>query len=176
MEVSNVLVIDDVLGYADAYVHVILNKPFQDIPDGENFFKGIQLSSNSFVSDILLSLYPDHKVTYDFIRQSPKDQEEPNFIHSDREMCDTIAILYLNKEYPEGAGTTIYENKSAKSIVDKGEKYDDEEFSESVRISMKYNRMIAFPADVYHSRNIKENFGTGDKSRLVQVIFLKRKD
>jgi hypothetical protein len=39
----------------------------------------------------------------------------------------------------------------------------------------KLNRMVAFDSKVKHSRNIFNNFGSDDKSRLVQVIFLNKK-
>ena len=176
MVASNIVVFENVLNHIDQYVEQVLSKPFDDVSDGDRVFKGIQIVQDTLVKYKLLNTYRNSEVVYNFIRKSSEHQDEPNFIHSDREMCDTIAILYLNKEYPEGAGTIIYENNDTESIIDFGTKeYDQDNFTESIRIAMKYNRMIAFPADLYHSRAIKENFGTGKDSRLIQVLFLKHK-
>lgn len=173
MEVSNLVIFDNVLSGPDSYVDHILSGEFQDYPDGDKVFKGIQLAPDNGISALLKEYFPNHDATYNFIRRSPEGQEEPNTVHSDREMCDTIALLYLNKEFPEGAGTTIYEDNNSGSTIDRGDA--SENFTPSIHISMKYNRMIAFPSDLYHSRNIKNNFGSGDNARLVQVVFLKRK-
>jgi hypothetical protein len=173
MEVSNILIIDNFLDDPNTYVEQILKQNFVDVSDGEKTFKGIQLSDNQEVIDKTLSVLNGMHIVYNFIRQSPVNQTEPNYIHSDKNMCDVIAILYLNRAFPKDAGTTIHENIKTNSIVDKGEENADE-FTKSVIVSMKYNRMVAFPSDLYHSRNLLNNFGTGEDSRLIQVLFLKQ--
>jgi hypothetical protein len=172
MEVSNILIIDNFLDDPDEYVNRILKQNFVDVQDGDKVFKGIQLSDNLEVQDKTLLTLKGFHIVYNFIRQSPVNQVEPNYIHSDKNMCDVIALLYLNKAFPEGAGTSIYENTKTNSIVDNGEAAN--EFTKSIVVNMKYNRMIAFPSDLYHSRNLLNNFGTGDNARLIQVLFLKR--
>lgn len=174
MTISNFLVIDDVLENPDEYVQDVLSKPFVTIPDGKKSFKGIQMVEDDEVEKKLENIYTNYKVVNNFIRQSPVNQDEPNYIHSDRNECDLIAILYLNKKHPKNAGTLIYEDESRGSMVDFGLD-NDPDFRTSVKLFMKYNRLIAFPSDLYHSRSIIKNFGTGDNSRLVQVLFLKRK-
>lgn len=174
MTVNNFLIVDDVLASPDEYVQDILSKPFVNIPDGTNVFKGIQMVEDEEVENKIESIYNNYKVVNNFIRQSPVNQAEPNYIHSDRNESDLIAILYLNKKHPKNAGTLIYEDETRGSMVDLG--LDNEpDFKASVKLSMKYNRLVAFPSDLYHSRSIKQNFGTGENSRLVQVLFLKRK-
>lgn len=177
MEVSNIVFFDNVLEKPDQYVDKILENPFVDVPAGPQIFRGIQLVKDTYVSERLQDFFPNTEVIHNFIRISPENQEEPNYIHSDKKMCDVIAILYLNKDYPVYAGTDIYENKKTKSCIDSGkiQNWSEKNFNRSIHISMKYNRMIAFPSDLYHSRSIKENFGEDiNDSRLVQVIFLKR--
>lgn len=177
MEVSNFFVFDNVLSNPDKYVEKILENPFVDVPAGPQMFKGIQIIKDESVSGMLQDFFPNTEVIHNFARLSPENQEEPNFIHSDRKMCDIIGILYLNKDFPVYAGTTIYENKNTGSCIDTGKKQNlsEKHFNRSIHISMKYNRMIAFPSDLYHSRSIKENFGEDiNDSRLVQVVFLKR--
>jgi len=175
MTISNTLIVDDFLDNPDNYVKETLDKPFVDIPDATRVFKGIQMVEDEEVESKLNRLLVNYNVVNNFIRQSPKNQEEPNYIHSDRNECDLIAILYLNKRHPKRAGTTIYENGGG-SIVDFGKEDRDKDFKPSIDLKMKYNRLVAFPADLYHSRNIKENFGKNDKSRLAQVVFLKNKN
>ena len=91
---------------------------------------------------------------------SPYNQEEPNFIHRDDMMGDMTCILYLNKQKPALDGTTIYDENRNPIFV----------------AYSKFNRMIAFESKYLHSRNIYKNFGEGRHSRLIQVIFLKKKD
>jgi hypothetical protein len=52
----------------------------------------------------------------------------------------------------------------------------DKENNELCRVLSKFNRMIAFNSDALHSRNIFKNFGEGNNSRLIQVIFLEKNE
>jgi len=63
----------------------------------------------------------------------------------------------LSKEHPEQDGTTIYDSENQKTCT----------------FYAKYNRMVVFDSKLPHSRNIFENFGSGESARLVQVAFLK---
>jgi len=109
--------------------------------------------------NILSKLFPDYKVEFNFVRRSPLNQEEPNFIHTDEMMGDITCILYLNEMCPVDDGTTIYDNDNNPLVV----------------VYSKFNRMIAFNSDLPHSRNLFENFGEGESARLIQVAFLKYK-
>jgi hypothetical protein len=111
------------------------------------------------VSESILPLFKDFEVAYNFVRRSPEGQEEPNFIHSDEMMGDITCLLYLNEDPPSEDGTTMYNDDDSVALVFKS----------------KLNRMVAFDSTVKHSRNIFNNFGSDDKSRLVQVIFLNKK-
>ena len=153
----DILVLDNVIDDIDEYVNEILNGSFIDVPDGEYVFKGIQPRGNDSLSIVLNNLFPDYTINYNFIRQSPKGQIEPNFIHTDEMMGDKTAILYLNKKEYTNDGTTLYDNDSNPLLV----------------VNAKYNRLFVFDAVVPHSRNIYENFGEGNDARLVQVVFMK---
>ena len=156
----NLLVIDNVINNIDGYVDNILKGEFKDESDGVAVFKGIQQRPDTDeLVKIALAIFPQYKLAYNFVRQSPLNQEEPTFIHSDKRMADVTVLLYLNKEAPHNDGTTLYNDDETRTAV----------------IHSKYNRMIAFDSDVLHSRNIFENFGIGDDARLVQVVFLKEK-
>jgi hypothetical protein len=67
--------------------------------------------------------------------------------------------LYLNKTHPKEDGTTIFDTDGLPIF----------------KVYAKFNRMTFFDSYLPHARNIFENFGEGDDARLIQVIFLKRK-
>ena len=152
------LIINDIIKSPDLYVKEILSGLFIDIKDGDNAFKGIQVRENDELQKKIEDIFPDYTVTYNFVRQSPLNQSEPNFIHSDEMMGDKTVLLYLNKTYPKGAGTTLYHNNLPVCVF-----------------YAAYNRMVIFDSIISHSRNIFENYGIGNDSRLVQVMFLKLK-
>jgi hypothetical protein len=156
----NLITFDDVLKDPRKYVSDIYLHGFQDVGDGFNVFKNIQLrDSNDDFAKFVSQLFPDYEVRFNFVRRSPLNQSEPNFIHTDEMIGDITCILYLNELSPAEDGTTIYdEDKNPLTVV----------FS-------KFNRMIAFDSEAPHSRNIFENFGEGDSARLIQVAFLKIK-
>lgn len=156
----NIIIFDNVLKDPKSYVLDIHKYGFQDVADGENTFKNIQPRDNTdefakYISDLFVS----YKVSLNFVRKSPLNQEEPNFVHTDEMMGDITCLLYLNENPPKEDGTTLY----------------DEDDNCLLTMYSKFNRMVAFNSDAPHSRNILENFGTGENARLVQVIFLKEK-
>jgi hypothetical protein len=153
----NIISFDNIIIDPDNYIKDILSNNFCDVHDGEHVFNGIQQRGDDEFSAYVLSLFHGYEVTFNFIRKSCIGQEEPNYIHSDEMMGDITAILYLSKEHPSDDGTTMY----------------DDERKPLARIFSKFNRMVAFDSSILHSRNIFENFGEEDKSRLIQVIFLK---
>lgn len=157
----NLILLDNVIDMPDVYVDDIHHNEFVDIYDGTNIFKNIQpRGHNDEFAQIVLDFFGnDYDVSWNFVRKSPAGQEEPNFIHTDEMMGDITAILYLSKEHPEDDGTTIYDSEGKKSCT----------------LYAKYNRAVAFDSKLPHSRNIFENFGIGDSSRLIQVVFLKEK-
>lgn len=153
----DILVVDDVIDNVDQYVSDILSGDFIDVFDGEKIFKGIQPRDTDALSLYINNKYPNHVITYNFIRKSPEGQIEPNFIHTDEMMGDRTVILYLSKKENKLDGTTLYDNDGNPILI----------------VNAKYNRMFTFNAEIPHARNIYENFGQGDESRLIQVIFLK---
>ena len=151
-------VFDNIIKNPEEYVEDILSKDFENIDDGPGrIFKGIQIRNNDELEIFINKLFPNYSVVYNFVRQSPSKQIEPNFIHSDEMMGDKTILLYLNKNHPPEAGTTIY----------------NDDLTESCVVKMKYNRVFVFDSHYKHSRNIIDNFGEKEDSRLVQVIFLK---
>lgn len=157
----NLIVLDNVLTDPTSYVRDALSYGFEEVFDAEKVFKGIQPRSDDEFQHFIENYFsPDYEVVYNFIRQSPEGQDEPNFVHTDEMMGDLIALLYLNENHPKD-GTIIYDNDGDKMCS----------------VDMKFNRAVVFGTIFPHSRSLFENFGSGDDSRLVQILFLKlRKD
>lgn len=156
----NLITFDNVLKDPKAYVSDIHTHGFQDVADGSNIFRNIQpRDNNDEFAEFVSNLFIGYKVALNFVRKSPLNQEEPNFVHTDEMMGEITCILYLNEDAPKDDGTTIY----------------DENQEPIFKMYSKFNRMIAFTSDAPHSRNIFENFGDGEKARLIQVAFLKSK-
>ena len=156
----NLITFDNIIKDPLSYVSDIHLHEFQDVADGEYTFRNIQpRDGNDEFALYVTNLFSDYKIDLNFIRKSPLNQEEPNFVHTDEMMGDITCLLYLNEQAPEDDGTTIY----------------DEDKKPLFTMYSKFNRMIAFNADAPHSRNIFDNFGEAQTARLVQIIFLKAK-
>ena len=156
----NLITFDNIIKDPLSYVSDIHLHGFQDVADGEYTFKNIQpRDKNDEFAKYVTNLFVGYKVDLNFVRKSPLNQEEPNFVHTDEMMGDITCLLYLNEQAPEDDGTTIY----------------DEDKKPLLTMYSKFNRMIAFDSNAPHSRNLFKNFGEGQTARLVQVIFLKLK-
>ena len=154
----NLMMYDNILDNPLKYVEDIYANEFQNVPDGDKVFKGIQPRGFDEFAAYCLTTFPLSKIKYNFVRRSPYKQEEPNFIHTDEMMGSITCILYLNESPPTNDGTLFY----------------DDDNSVCCSVSSKFNRMVAFNSDVKHSRAIFDNYGDeyNNSSRLIQVIFL----
>jgi len=156
----NLITFDNIIKDPLSYVSDIHLHGFQDVADGEYTFKNIQpRDKNDEFAKYVSELFIGYKVDLNFVRKSPLNQEEPNFVHTDEMMGDITCLLYLNEQAPEDDGTTVY----------------DEDKKALITMYSKFNRMIAFNSDAPHSRNLFHNFGEAETARLVQIIFLKVK-
>lgn len=156
----NLITFDNIIKDPLSYVSDIHLHGFQDVADGEYTFKNIQpRDKNDEFAQYVTNLFVGYKVDLNFVRKSPLNQEEPNFVHTDEMMGDITCLLYLNEQAPDDDGTTIY----------------DENKKPLLTMYSKFNRMIAFTSNAPHSRNLFDNFGEAQTARLVQVIFLKAK-
>lgn len=157
----NLILMDNVIQNPVEYVADILSSEFVDIYDGVNTFQNIQPRDHidEFTTIVMDLVGPFYDVAWNFIRKSPEGQQEPNFVHTDEMMGDITAILYLSRTHPEDDGTTIYDDEGNKACV----------------FYSRFNRMIIFDSNLPHSRNIFQNFGQGETSRLIQVAFLKER-
>jgi hypothetical protein len=156
----NLITFDNIIKDPISYVSDIHLYGFEDVADGDNVFKNIQpRDANDEFAVYCRELFSGFKVSLNFVRKSPLNQKEPNFVHTDEMMGDITCLLYLNEQAPEDDGTTIY----------------DEDKKPLITMYSKFNRMIAFNSEAPHSRNIFDNFGEAESARLVQIIFLKAK-
>lgn len=173
MEVITMSVIDGFLDDPGDHVQSVLCGEFSDINDGENTFRNIQNRKGDQVESKVLEFFQGYDCKYNFVRKSPEGQTEPNLVHHDSMMGDIICLLYLNRDHPDEAGTSIFDHNG--SVANQGGSTPSKGFKKSIEFRMKYNRMVVFPSVVYHGRNIAENFGKGNDARLVQVLFLTKR-
>lgn len=178
LQYTNISILDNVIADPTSYRKKVLAGEFSQVVTEHGTFNNIQLLGQDDVSQTMERLYRDYTVMYNFARRSPIGQVEPTFIHHDREMGDLLAILYLNTEFPDGAGTTVWEHIE-EGFVAKNEQFkntqDIGDFRPVANLRMKFNRMVIIPTDVYHARSFENNFGDKEDARLVQILFLKKK-
>jgi Family of unknown function (DUF6445) len=120
--------------------------------------------------------------TLELFRLSPEGQEEPSFIHTDRDMGEWTAILYLHPDPPAGDGTRFWREKATGAIQSTAQTEaehlaewqawrDRDRWEPWHLVSAQFNRLLLFPAPYFHSRAIYENYGQGHDSRLIQLAF-----
>lgn len=148
----------NVLAEPEEYLKTVKAGRFEDIETEAGLFKGIQIKGNDALYSLVSKFMPDYEVVMNFVRKSPLGQEEPNFIHTDDMHGDKTAIYYLNKNYPSGYGTTIYDNNNVPVLINMAQ----------------FNSLFVFDSIYRHSRNIEKNFGQEENARMVQVMFLKK--
>ena len=112
------IIIDNFIHNPNKYVIDILDKSFQDVTAGDTLFKGIQVRKMDELQYKVEDAFPNYDVTFNFIRQSPLNQKEPNFIHTDEMMGDKTVLLYLNKHHPMEDGTTLYNFNKVQNFIE----------------------------------------------------------
>lgn len=170
-------VFDDVLLSPTIYRAAALGLPFTSVHDGDDTFHGIAETANPVLIDILMGLLPPGAVpVLTFFRQSPAGQLEPNFIHSDAMLGEVTAILYLSPDPPPGDGTDFWRTIATQEDhgpLDKVAMADRSQWESWQHVEAKFNRLLLFKSDLYHSRAIEANYGEGDDARLIQVAFVR---
>jgi len=170
-----ILVFDDVLLDPLGYRAAVLAQPFGDVPAGDQVFHGISPCAHSSVPELIArELMPGARTTLTFFRQSPEGQQEPNFIHSDREMGDWTGILYLAPTPPAGDGTSFWRHRATGAMCgdfDEAAARDLTQWERWHHVEATFNRLLIFQSDYFHSRGLEQNYGQGDDARLIQVLF-----
>jgi hypothetical protein len=177
------LVYDDVIPDLEAYRAAVIARPFEDVTLGVDLcFRGIQIDEEHTFPSWIRWHFPHLTPTLSFFRQSPAGQVEPNYVHTDRDMGDWTALLYLNPAPAAGDGTTFWRHRITgalgsdaaddQALLDERQAWRDlTQWEPAGQIDAKFGRAVLFPADLFHSRSIPDNYGNGDDARLVQVVF-----
>lgn len=182
-EACAVLVLDDVLPDPIAYRDAALAQTFQDVCIGPATFKGIAFAPETALGTIIAASGPGLLPTLSFFRQSPEGQVEPNYIHTDLDMGEWTAILYLTLDPPDEDGTAFWRwtktgavasTSGATSKANQREWLawrDRAQWACWARVPARFNRLVMFPAAYFHSRAMPDNYGRGAEARLTQVLF-----
>jgi hypothetical protein len=170
---------DNVLPDPDAYRREALAQPFGPFDAGAVVFHGIAASPNPAFVAWFAATYPQYVPMLTFLRQSPDGQDEPNFIHTDVDMGDVTAILYLTPDPPAEDGTSFWRHVASWQVTgDVLTGAAGKDLSAWVceqTVPAAFNRCVVFDAARFHSRALPQNYGTGDGARLIQVLFAKEK-
>ena len=175
---KEVRVFDNFVPLAKEYAAVGAASNFLSYHFEHCVFHGIhQMPADGYIPSLIRQRYPNAEPTLSFFRRSPAGQVEPHYIHTDIDMGDWSAILYLNHDAPEGDGTRFWMHKATGEIENpiphlrskEGQSTDGWEWRQFVQA--KFNRMVIFPSSFYHSRALFENWGDAKEARLTQVTF-----
>lgn len=171
-------VFDDVLKDPQSYRCEVLGLEFKTYDFGHCAFHGIAVGGPSDeLCDWIKGRFPKLKPILTFFRKSPFGQVEPHYIHTDVDMGNWSALLYLNPEPKEGDGTSFWTHRSTGEFENtvphlrSEEGKNIEQWTLRGRIEAKWNRLLMFRSSYFHSRAIHENWGDGDGARLLQVVF-----
>jgi hypothetical protein len=172
-----ILVFDDFLENPEEYRDEALKLNFRTYDFPNCSFHGIALSGMTALVTDKLEEAGGFKASLSFFRKSPLGQVEPHFIHSDIDMGEWSAILYLNPNPPIEDGTAFWTHKATGDIESaipherSEEGRDPANFDMRRCIQAKFNRLLMFPSSYFHSRRIHDNWGDGQEARLTQVTF-----
>lgn len=181
---SYVTAYNDVLRDPTRYRNLALAQPPQTYMVGETAWHGLSACETSDFTDWLATVRPDLTPTLSLIRHSPLGQVEPNFIHTDCDMGDWTAILYLTQKPDAQDGTDFWRHRWSGAIASCAETNTDamteglawrdaSQWALRLHVAAAWNRAVIFPASYFHSRAIFENYGEGDDARLTQIVFCK---
>ncbi len=167
--------VDNVLADPAAYRDAAGQQTFADVPIEDKVFRGIAEPPDLRLPNWISDRYPMLAPTMTFLRRSPLGQEEPNDVHTDAEMGDWTAILYLTQQPARGDGTTFWRHRESGRIADGpmsgAAGKDRSEWDPWHRVAARFNRLAIFPSVYFHSRSLNENYGHGAYARLIQVVF-----
>ncbi len=91
-----------------------------------------------------------------------------DWIHSD--LQDWAGVLFLNKEYPDGNGTTFYRDSDGNDRR-QGEKDPQCEYQVVGHIEGVYGRLVVYPGRRYHCAGLAGFGKTIQTARLTAVFF-----
>lgn len=174
---------DGVLPDPHAYTAAVRARTFQTVTIGPVAFHGIAACDDLALATWITEHYPSARPRLTFYRESPGDQLEPNFIHSDRDMGDWTGILYLTEHPVGGDGTTFWIHLPTGATASTATSDPDfraewaawqrhSEWEPYGTVPAQLGRLLLFPSAMFHSRAIFGNYGRrGVDARLTQIIF-----
>lgn len=174
LELQGYCIFDDVVADPWSYRAWVLQQAFGDVQIGDQTFKGIAPCRDDTVAMAILEKLPLGPPHLSFFRQSPEGQDEPNYIHSDREMGDWTGILYLTTDPADGDGTRFWQQRSTGKTggaFDAEAAKDLDDWECWAEVPAVFNRLLVFRSDLFHSRALRDNYGHGAQARLIQVLF-----
>lgn len=180
---SGIRIYDGVVPELEAYRAAALALPFGDIQAAPGVvFHGMAPATDWALPAWLAQQVPGLVPTMSLYRQSPAGQVEPNYIHTDRDMGDWTAILYLTPNPPAEDGTTFWRRRAtgalwseaateAELLAEWQAWRDPDAWEPWATVNAVENRVLLFPAPYFHSRALEDNYGTGAGARLIQLVF-----
>ena len=168
-------VFDAVLENAPAYRAAALAQPFRDVETPAGIFSGMAACADPAVPTEIATRLPGFCGRFSCFRRSPAGQPEPHYIHTDVDMGDWTAVLYLHPHPPEGDGTSFWRDRHTQAIAADHSTpamwANREAFDRWHHVPAVFNRLVVFPAPYFHSRGLIENYGQGHDARLIQIVF-----
>ena len=178
---STLRVFDDFLPVPEAYRARALESDFKsfEFPDVGVTFHGIAAPTPPDVPLAIAKRFAGAVPTLSFFRRSPAGQIEPHFIHTDADMGDWTAIVYLNPAPPALDGTAFWrylptgaiESAIAHEHSAEGQRPNPKLWKPWRHVSARFNRLVLFPATYFHSRALFDNWTSDGDDRLTQVVF-----
>lgn len=169
---------DDFLPDPLTYVEEARCREYRSYDFEHCVFHGISVAApDSIVPGLLRQIDASLDAKLTFIRRSPLNQVEPHFIHTDVDMGEWSALLYLNRTPPDGDGTSFWTHLATGEIgnpiphLRSQEGQHQHGWKVREKVLAKFNRLVIFPSHYYHSRSIFDNWGDETEARLVQVAF-----
>jgi hypothetical protein len=143
-----------------------LGRGFHNAEQGGAVFPGIQMSNTADWERICVLAGVPVRKGVEFYRLYMEGQAQPTYIHTDSDLNEWSAILYLSDD-PE-TGTAFWE-----PLHDGADVFDDSQWRQHMYVGAKFNRLVIFPSKLWHSR-YPRNCSTGttpESGRLIQVFF-----
>lgn len=178
---KDVRVFDNFIADPESYRREALKLEYRsyEFPDVGVTFHGIAQPVPADVCVKLARMFPAAVPTLSVFRRSPAGQTEPHYIHTDADMGEWTALLYLNPDPPAGDGTAFWRYKPTGEIENEtpharsaaGMTPAPELWERWRLVKAKFNRLVLFPSTYLHSRAIFGNWGAGEDARLTQVTF-----
>jgi hypothetical protein len=170
--------LDDAIDLPGHYRDAALARAFRTYEFPQATFHGIAtVDIGRGVPALIARRFAGAVPTLSFFRKSPFGQEEPHFIHTDVDMGEWSAILYLNPDPPDGDGTNFWTHQATGAIESavaherSQEGQTPEGWDRREHVAAKFNRLLLFPSTYFHSRAMYSNWGEGNDARLTQVTF-----